>query len=163
MANYGQTPSFGGCCVSGSSVTEVAASSGALIGVHASADFIEAPSAIAVSSGHAWVANASDINGGGGSSLCELSVSSGSLVTIARARAYDFNVPSSMTYVGAHLVVTNFGSNTVTELSAGTGKLVRVFMGQTYGFNGPAAISTNGVQLWVVNRNGNSLTEFSAN
>jgi DNA-binding beta-propeller fold protein YncE len=160
VANYGQTPDFGGCCVALSSVAEFKAPSGTVLKVRAPANKFEAPSAIAVAAGHVWVANASDINGGGGDFLTELNASTSAFVGILNAKAYDFNSPSSIASAGPNLWVANFVGNTVTELSAATGALVRVITGSNYGFDGPAAIGSDGTHLWVANKNGNSVTEF---
>ena len=111
----------------GNSVTELSASTGALVKVIRGSRYGFNGSLGITSDGtHVWVANSD------GRSVTELSASTGTLVKVIRGSRYGFNDPWAITTGGTHIWVTN--ENSVTELSASTGALVKVIRGLSYAF-----------------------------
>ena len=114
----------------------------------------------------------------GGSSVTELDASTGALVRVISASAYQFVEPSAMVLDGRDLFVANGGGGyssgdegsggTVTELDGSTGALVRVISGtsdEPDEFDGPDAMVLDGPDLFVANtgvNNGSSVTELKA-
>ena len=164
----------------GDSVTELSASTGALVKVIRGPSYgFDYPCAITSDGSHVWVANHGGIMKSPvgpdsesapeveldhqapdayGDSVTELSASTGAPVKLVRGRSYGRPILSD----GTHLWVANANGNSVTELSASTGALVRVINASSYGFDGPTSITSDGTHVWVANYWGNSVTEFSA-
>jgi uncharacterized protein YerC len=95
----------------GASVTELSASTGALVRVIRGANYgISGPEGIALSGTHVWVAN--------GASVTELSASTGALVRVIRCPSYGFDGPEGITSDGSHVWVANFDGASVTEFPA---------------------------------------------
>ncbi len=154
----------------GNSVTELSASTGALVRVDSGPRYgfdqvvsgigglivLPGPSAIASDGTHVWVANSN------GNSVTELSSSTGALVRVIRGSSYGFDYPEGIARNANHVWVVNSNGNSVTELSASTGALVWVISGSSYGFDDPVAVASDGSHVWVANVYGNSLTELSA-
>ncbi len=106
----------------GNSVTELSASTGALVKVIRGSRYGFNGSLGITSDGtHIWVANSE------GRSVTELLASTGALVKVVRGPSYGFDDPWAITTGGTHIWVTNESS--VTELSASTGALVKVIRG----------------------------------
>ncbi len=129
--------------VAGSSVTELDASTGAVV------------QTIGVGSGpissdgtHVWVVDE------GGNSVTELDASTGAVIqTIGVGSG-----PEAISSDGTHVWVANSGDNTVTELNASTGAVV-----QTIGVGtSPSGVSSDGTDVWVTNEDDNTVTELDA-
>jgi hypothetical protein len=142
---------------SGSSVTELDASTGALVRVLSSPAYkFSYPQAMAVAGRDLFVANAT------GNSVTELDASTGALVKVLSGPAYKFNGPEATAVAGDDLFVGNGGGSSVTELDAFTGALVKVLSGPAYKFNEPQGMAVAGGDLFVANGDGNSVTELDA-
>ena len=159
-------------------VTELNASTGAVIRVVSSLDFdFDTPDTIAADGPDIWVANQ---NGNSGKdSVTELDAATGKIL---RTIPYDALPDPGFIYAdGAHIWVasSNDGDSSgpavcgsVTELDADTGAVLRVLEGGRYGFDDPLAIVANGTNVWVANWRSpvyacpgggpSGLTEFSA-
>ena len=116
------------------SVTELSASTGALVRVFSASSYgFSGPRAVSSDGTHVWVANDLD-------SVTELSASTGALVQVISTPSDGFHGPAAVSSDGTHVWVVNYGeykdpAGTVTELSASTGALVEVISGSRYGFN----------------------------
>jgi hypothetical protein len=112
------------------------------------------PDAIALNSGHLWIANYL------GNSVTETTTAGGWMRTISAA-GYGFRRPDAIVSYGANLFVVNRGGS-VTELNASTGALIRIIQGASYDFVSPTAAVQQGGHIWVVDTGANAVTEFSA-
>ena len=109
---------------SGDSVTELSATTGALVRVIRGSSYgFDEPKGITSDGNHIWVTNE-----GKGNSVTELSASTGALVKVISGSSYGFDSPQGITSGGNHVWVANYGYGgySVTELSATTGALVKV-------------------------------------
>jgi hypothetical protein len=139
-----------------SSVTEVNASTGALVARLTSAGYgFNRPTAILTSGADVFVAN------GGGNTLTEFVGSTRALVRRISGTAYRFSEPVGLATTAGHLFVLNKGGS-VTELSTATGALMGVAVGTNYGFDHPVGIGIIGLDVYVTNPGANSVTEMSA-
>jgi hypothetical protein len=141
------------------SVTEISASSGALLRVIGGArDGFLDPLAISVDRDHVWIANWGDygVNKGvGAGSVTELSAN-GSLVRVLDAPMFHFEHPEGVSSDGTHVWVASCGNDcmdyygaSITELSASTGALVRVVDAQKGKLGAPGPIVSDGHHVWV--------------
>ena len=134
----------------GNSVTELSASTGALVRIISGSRYeFHTPDAISSDGTHVWV---SSLNQGG--SVTELSASTGALVRVVWRCGYGFGRPDAVSSDGTDVWVANSDGHSVTELSASTGALVRNISGSEYEFHGPDAISSDGTDVWVANAAG---------
>jgi hypothetical protein len=158
--------SLGGTAIDGSdlwvtgagygNVTELNASTGAVIRVVSSLDFdFETPDTVAADGPDIWVANQNDQSVK--DSVTELDAATGKILrTIPYSALPD---PGFIYADGDHIWVANndSGSNgpyvcgSVEELDANTGAVLRVLAGGRYGFDGPSAIAADGTNVWVAN------------
>jgi hypothetical protein len=136
------------------SVTEIDASTGALVRVISGLEYqFYGPDALAASGGNLLVAN----NFG---SVTEFNASTGALVRVISGAKYQFDQPGALAVWGDDLFVANAANQTngsLTELDASTGALVRVISFSQYG---PGAMAPSGPDLFVVT--GDSVTELDA-
>ena len=87
----------------GNSVTELSASTGALVKVISGSTYrFDDPDAVSSDGTHVWVANY------GGNSVTELSASTGALVKVISGSAYRFNDPHAIASDGTHVWVANY-------------------------------------------------------
>jgi len=129
-------PTSGSRNSAGNSVTELSASTGALVEVILGAKYgFNGPSAISADGTHVWVVNENN-------SVTELSASTGALIKVISGSKYGFNVPDAVSSDGTRVWVANGDGNSVTELNASTGALVQVISDSSYGFNVPEAVSS---------------------
>ena len=145
----------------GNSVTELSASTGAVVKVLSGPSYgFNGPNAIAVGGGHVWVAN---FGNSGNSTVTELSASTGAVVKVLSGPSYGFHFNGSSTIAvgGGHVWVANTGGASVTELNESTGTLVQVLSRPSYEFNRPDAIAADGTHVWVANADGESVTELT--
>ncbi|MGA2211571.1 MAG: choice-of-anchor Q domain-containing protein [Acidimicrobiales bacterium] len=141
--------------LSGNAVTELDASTGALVNViEASSDQFNQPFSISSDGAHVWVANS------GGNSVTELDASTGALVKVIDGKKDKFDYPVAVSSDGTHVWVANLNGDSVTELDASTGALVKVIDGTKDKFDGPAAIDSDGTHVWVANQYSNTVTEL---
>ncbi|HEV8063282.1 MAG TPA: hypothetical protein VGP46_00560 [Acidimicrobiales bacterium] len=142
----------------GKSVTEVSASTGALVRILSGAAYhFDDPVALVALGGDVFVASSKN------NTVTELAAATGDLVrTIISAK--DLDDPVAMVTEGtSHLfVLDQGGSGAVTELSVSTGKLVAMATGAGFGFDRPTAITLSQDELFVPNSDGNSVTEINA-
>ncbi len=82
----------------------------ALKGVNVLGWGVSQPRALANDGKHVWVANI------GGSSVIELSASTGQMVRVISGASYQFNEPFAITADGTHVWVANMIGNSITEL-----------------------------------------------
>jgi hypothetical protein len=136
-------------------VTELDASTGAVIRVVSSLDFgFFTPGTVAADGPDIWVASQDD-----GSttkdSVTELDAATGKILrTIPYGALPD---PDFIDAAGGHIWVANndddgsgpYLCGSVTELDAGTGAVLRVLAGGRYGFDNPSAIVAEGTSMWV--------------
>jgi hypothetical protein len=140
--------------LNGNSVTELDASTGALVKViDATKDKFDGPSAISSDRTHVWVANEYS------NSVTELNASTGARVKVIDAAKFGIFGPDGVDSDGTHVWVTSFEGNSVTELNASTGALVRVISGD--GLSQPEGVSSDGTHVWVTTYN-DSVTELKA-
>ena len=122
----------------GDSVTELSASTGALVKVIRGPSYgFDYPCAITSDGSHVWVANH------GGIMKSPVGPDSESAPEVE----LDHQAPDAY-------------GDSVTELSASTGALVKVLSGSNYGFDHPNAITSDGTHVWVANFYGSSVTEL---
>jgi hypothetical protein len=147
----------------GNSVTELDASTGALVRVVR--DY--SPAAMAVVGDDLFVTTGFSGYDGDGS-VTELDASTGAVVRLLGIPAYYFSNPhpDAMAVAGDDLFVGNGSGNglvnAVNELDASTGAVVRVLSGPAYKFNLPVAMTVVGDDLFVGNGSGSSVTELDA-
>ena len=116
----------------GNSVTELDASTGALLRVLSASSYgFDDPDAISSDGTDVWVAN------GEGNSVTELDASTGALVQVLSASSYGFDDPGAISSDGADVWVANGAGNSVTELDASTGALVQVLSASSYRLRRP--------------------------
>ena len=140
MANHGNA-----------SVTELSASTGALVQVISGASYDFDGMGDLVSDGaHVWVE--------GGSSIAELDASTGALVRLIGGLGT--NTVDNMSTDGAHLWVGE-DPGSVTEISTATGAVVKVIGGSVDHMDSPGAVASDGHDVWVANVDG-SVTELNA-
>jgi DNA-binding beta-propeller fold protein YncE len=120
----------------------------------------DGPVAIAVDSGHLWVANEY------GNSVTELDANGGTWIRTVPGRGgtgsdqYGFSSPDAIAVGGARVWGAN--DDSVTELNASDGRPVRVLHGAAYGFDRPDAIAVDGPDLWVANAGNDTVSELNA-
>ena len=148
--------------VGGSSVTELNASTGALVRVISGPRYnFFGPSALALRGPDLFVANYY------GGQVTELNASTGTLVRVISGAAYKFYEPVALVLRGPDLFVADMvssrsgGGGSVTEVNASTGALVRVISGAAYKFDNPRALVLRGPDLFVANMFGSSVTELN--
>ncbi len=96
----------------GKSVTELSASTGALVKIISGSSYrFDAPDTIASYGTHIWVVNDGD-------SVTELSASTGALAKIISGSTYRFDGPSGITAASTHIWVANTNGQSVTEFPA---------------------------------------------
>lgn len=156
----------------GDSVTELSASTGALIRVLRGPRYqFNHPAAITIDGDRIWVGSTCP-NGGGGwmgsvcfnsgnpvTGLTELKAATGAPVRVLNGSRYGFAGPIAVAPDG-RLWVTNFDGDSVTVLNAATG--APAVNGATYGFSLPRGTVSDGTYAWVANTGDNSVTELSA-
>lgn len=141
--------------VAGNSMTELDASTGAVVQVISGPSFgFNQPDAVSSDGAHVWIANFA------GNSVTELDASTGALVQLLSGPGYPFSNPRAVSSDGAHVWVV--GADAVTELDASTGGFVKYKKGPQNGFNRPDAVSSDGTHVWIANAGGNSVTELNA-
>lgn len=152
----------------GSSVTELAAATGALVRVvRGGAYDFSGPSAIAIHRGDVYVTDAV------GDAVTEFSASTGDLVKVvsaASAPADHLDDPVALAFAGAELWVvseaggqaSDAGLGAVTELSAATLARKRVVDATADGLVQPDGVSFDGTHLWVTDGGGYQVTELDA-
>jgi outer membrane protein assembly factor BamB len=148
------------------SLSEIDASTGALVRVISSPYQFKGPDAMAVAGAKLFVMN------GSGNSLTEINASTGALVRVISGPAYSLYDPSAVAVAGDDLFVASDPRNgldpgSLTEINASTGALVRIISGPAYQFNGPEALAVAGDDLFVANEpvdglDPGSLTEIDA-
>jgi uncharacterized small protein (DUF1192 family) len=160
------------------SVTEVNATTGALIRVITASRYdLYRPAAITTRGSTVWIAN-SYFNGNGTntSSVTEIDARTGALIRVITAGQYQLYGPTGIAIAGNTVWVANSGLNTsgnqiasVTEINARTGALIRVITAERYQLYGPTGIAIAGNTVWVansgLNTSGNqiaSVTEINA-
>ena len=85
----------------GKSVTELSASTGALVQVISGSSYgFDGPDAISSDGTHVWVANS-------GNSVTELSASTGALVQVISGSGYGFDAPEAISSDGTDVWVAN--------------------------------------------------------
>jgi streptogramin lyase len=132
-------------------VTEINATSGAVLRViQASVGFNE-PTAVAVGQGQVWISNLYS------SYLVELNASNGSLTRLVKSNSLD--EPLALALSGGDVWAVNFQGNDVTEVNASNGTVVRVL---TKDVDQPSGIAAASGHVWVTNGPRNSVTEFNA-
>ena len=89
-----------------------------------------------------WVGNS------GGSSLTEITGTTGTLVRVVKGAKYDFNGPGPLALSNNKLWIGS-GGNEVTEINSATGALVRVLNSRKYDFSTPNGFAFSGNDLWV--------------
>ncbi len=105
----------------GDSVTELLASTGALVQLISGASYgFDVPDAVSSDGKDVWVANYN------GNSVTELLASTGALVRVIKGSSTGFNAPDAVVSDSTHVWVANGVGNSVTELVASTGALVKV-------------------------------------
>ena len=125
--------------LNGDSVTEVSASTGALVRVILGSSYkFDNPDALAVSGPDLLVANAK------GNSVTEVRTTTGALVRVITGSSYKFNGPDALAVSKGDLLVANYGNaaanllGSITEAKTATGSLLRVISGSSYkGHPGP--------------------------
>jgi hypothetical protein len=138
-------------------VTEIDASTGAIIGTLSGSPYGFDGPGVEVSDGsHIWFLNT------GNNTVTEIDASTGAWIQTLSDPSYDFDQPDGAVFDGTNIWVTNSGNNTVTEIDAATGDLVQVLSGSQYGFDYPGALAFDGTNLWVTNYKHNSVTEVNA-
>jgi DNA-binding beta-propeller fold protein YncE len=111
---------FNGDGTNTTSVTEINATTGALIRVITARRYqLDWPTGIATTGDRVWVAN--------GASVTEVNATTGALIRVITARRYQLNGLVGIAATGKTVWVANSGGNdqTVTEISATTGALIR--------------------------------------
>ena len=94
----------------GNSVTELSASTGALVKVISGSRYgFNGSGAVASGGGHVWVANL------GGNSVTELSASTGALAKLISGSSYGFNSPLAIASDGTRVWVANGDGQSITE------------------------------------------------
>ena len=137
----------------GNSVTELLASTGALVRVIKGRRLRFAyPFGIAADGTHVWVDSGDD------RFVTEILASNGSLAKLIEVpnEADEYTDISSD---GRHVWVG--GSDTLTEIQASTNEIVHVIRGARYQYGEPFSIDTDGEHLWVADQ-GYDLTELNA-
>jgi DNA-binding beta-propeller fold protein YncE len=141
------------------SVTELDATTGALVRVIAGASYgFDSPHAVASDGAHVWVVNGTSATAG---SLTELDAHTGALIRVISGAGYRFDEPTAVAYSAGRVWALNASGQSVTELDASTGALVKVVSGGAYGFQRPFGIAADSTHVWVANGSG-SLTELDA-
>jgi hypothetical protein len=131
------------------SVTELNASSGALVRVIRGAAFgIRSPQWVASVRNQVWIS--------GTNSMAVLNGTTGKVLRTYMGAAYGGMIVSQADHVWV------LARNTVTELNVTTGNVIRVVRGARYRFHHPSLIATNGADLFVTAPAWNYVTEFSA-
>ena len=134
----------------GNMVIELSASTGAVVNVLSGSRYrFDNPDAVSSDGTHVWVANLGSLappQPRGGTTVTELSASTGALVKVLSGSRYRFDHPDAVSSDGRHVWVASFGvprgprgvggdrgapgsASTVTELSASTGAVVKVLSG----------------------------------
>jgi hypothetical protein len=147
------------------SVTEIDASTGALVRVLSSSEYkFDEPSAIAAVGDNLFVANklpetmtSGTVTGSG--SVTEIDASTSALVRVLSSSQYVFEEPGAMAVAGGDLFVASSGDS-MTKLSVATGRLISVLWDPRYQFSGPVAMAVAGDNLFVANFYGESVTEL---
>jgi len=147
------------------SVTEISASTGALIRVISARRYrLIDPAAIAASRNTIWVVNSGDGIGAGGYSVTEISAATGALIRVISARRFRLFQPTGVALAGNAVWVANESS--VTEINAATGRLIRVISARRYRLTGLLGISASGNTVWAaINPDGGghqTVTEINA-
>lgn len=114
------------------------------------------PAALEADGVHVWVTD------GSADTVTELSATSGAVLRVLRARAYELDRPAAVAGDGTDAWIVDKAGDAVTEVNASTGALVRVLHGTPFGFDAPDAIGFDGTNLWVLNSGDGSITEFGA-
>jgi hypothetical protein len=144
--------------------------SGSQIAAAESHSHFDGVSEVAVCGNHVWV---------GGSTVTELSETSGSVIRVLSQATYAFTDPVAFGCdTGRLWVVSKGGVNgqggAVTEVNAKNGRLVRVVQSLNDEFDSPDAIAVGGAAVWITNGStpaqppafggatGNSVTELNA-
>jgi hypothetical protein len=140
----------------GNSLTELDATTGALVRVVAGSQYaFNHPWTLALAGGFLWVTNPD------GNTVTEVNPADGSLVRVLSGANYQFNAPRGMSSFMGHVWVANEFGNTLTEIKASDGSMIRVLSGGSYGFVHPNTLTDDGDHVWVTNTLGNSVTEFN--
>jgi hypothetical protein len=140
----------------GNSLTELNASTGALVAVLSGPSYqFDHPTAIAAVGGDLFVAN------GAGSSLTEVDASTGALVRVISGTADHFSDPIGLVARSGPVYVLSAGGS-VTAVAATSGRALWTASGPTYGFSTPTGIATGLGHVFVTNSTSNSVTELDA-
>ena len=149
---------------SGSSLTEIKASSGAFVqnisnSTNPSYGF-NGPFNVIFDGTHLWVTNFQ------GNSVTGFNASDGSWFMTLSGAPYNFTNPANLVFDGTNIWVTNYTNSTITVFVATTGAFVQIIANSVNGFpatafNNPYGITFDGTNIWIVNYTGNSATQMT--
>lgn len=157
----GNSPDNGPGSPTPSSLTEINATSGALIRVLRAKKYeFDAPGPLAGFGDDVFACN------GSAGTITEVNASTGRLVRVFAAPAGELESPSGAVVVNGTLWIAGYGdgasstSSTLLSFNTATGQLEGV-VPESMGIVGPVALAADGPDLWVVNALGHSLTEVA--